>query len=80
MSHGIIMLPDESGVQVAGSSTPTRHERLLPSKRRSGSLSQNEHDSSHHSIASSRIMRCLTAKCLHIEGCIMSLSISHLRD
>lgn len=80
MSHGIIMLPDESEVQVAGSSMLMRHERLLLSKRRSGSLSQTEHYNHHHSIASSSSMRCLTAKCLHVEDCIMSLSISHLRN
>lgn len=77
MSHGIIMLPDESEVQVAGSSTLMRHERLLPSKRRSGSLSQTEHYNHHHSIASSSMR---TAKCLHVEECIMILSISHLKD
>ena len=74
------MLPDESEVQVAGSSMLTRHERLLLSKRRSSNLSQIDHHSSLLSTASSNGMRYRPAKCLHLEEYIKSLTISHLKD
>lgn len=80
MNHVIIMLPDESEVQVADSSTLMRHERLLLSKRRSSNLSQIENRCSHHSSTSSSGVNWPTTKSLHLEECIMSLSISRLRD
>ena len=78
-SHVITMQPDESEVLVADSLMLTRQERLLLSKRRNSNLSQIENHCSHHTSASSSAMNCPLAKRLHLEECIMSLSINHLR-